>query len=799
MSLATFFAAHDTGRLIGSLLASLALCTLSLRTSPLSPARRDLSSVSRTALAGILLGATLWIDLLLCLRGFFPFIDAAVPASAAVVSIALAVGGASAALAIAVYGDSSARNTVLGGSILGATVSCMLFVTMSALAAPLVLGFDLTNVLLAMVGGTLICAIGLHHFKNAPTRWRTVAPGMLIAFAIPTLNIATLSSILPFTEWESASATPGALALQPLTVVFISEFVAILGLTRAGAQLDRRTQARTRLENERLRQLTDSTFEGLLVHRDGSVLDANSAFCAMVGLPLDAVTGLPLTDFMTSPSDQPDLGARPVETELNVMRGGTIPVETLCRDINLGDGQVRVTAVRDIRERRAAEQSARDRQRVLDLQHETEEARERQRLAEEANRAKSSFLAMMSHEIRTPMNAVLGLAATLLEDRLTPEQELAVRTIKTSGDSLLRILNDILDYSRLDAGRMTFEYAPFSPSILIEETLSVHRPGAMEKGLKLVATQAPGMPERVVGDAGRIRQILHNLVSNAVKFTRVGRVTLHARCVHLGANEAELEWTVADTGIGIAPDKLGRLFDAFVQAEDSITRRFGGSGLGLAISKQLVDQMGGTIGVTSVPTEGSTFHVRLTLKIAAQPAREPTVPRSIDALSRRIESIGYRPKLLLAEDNATNRFVFSRLLKGTNIGIDIAENGVEAVSAAQTARYDVICMDMSMPEMDGLEATRTIRSGDGPNRCAPIIALTANAFREDMEACRAAGMDDFVAKPVSKEELLAAILRALAAAGSSEAINHPGRPDDQPGNGRAIRSNTQIEAMLPQA
>ena len=405
MPVAAFLSAHDIRLLAGALLVSLLLCTAVFRIMPLRvvgrAAPRTARGIARTACAGLLLGVAVWIVLFLSWKGFFPFVDAAMPKSAVAASFALAIAGATATLAIAVHGESGTRNTVLAGSILAATVSCMLFVTMSAIASPLVMGYDLIEVLLSMIGCTLLCSLGLHRVRGASTRMQMLLPGVLVAVAIPVLNLASLSSILPFTEWEMASATPGALALQPLTVVFLSEFAAVLALTRAGAQVDRRTAARTRQENERLRQLTDSTFEGLLVHRDGIVLDANVAFCAMAGLTLEAVTGRPVGDFaaaLRAGTRQTGSGQHPIETELLVSAGERLPVEMLSREINLGDGQVQVTAVRDIRERRAAEQSARDRQQVTDLRRETEEARERQRIAEEASRAKSAFLAMISHE-----------------------------------------------------------------------------------------------------------------------------------------------------------------------------------------------------------------------------------------------------------------------------------------------------------------------------------------------------------------------------------------------------------------
>jgi signal transduction histidine kinase/ActR/RegA family two-component response regulator len=759
MSLAALLSAHNFWLFTLALLVSLAFCGASMYVMSSRPAGRTPSAMIRVARAGALLGGAVWLVFILCWKGFFPFVDAPMPTPELASSLLLAIAGATVAVAISVYGHPGIRNATLAGSILAASASCMLFVIMSVIAAPLALGYDLIEVLLSMIGCTLLVSAGLHGIRQAPTRRKMLLPAALVATAIPVLNIASFSSILPFTEWEIASATPGALALQPLTIVFLSEFAAVIALTRAGAAVDRQTAVRTQRENDRLRQLTDSTFEGLLVHRAGRVIDANAAFCRMVGLPLDAIKDRPISDFATAFPDLPS--HRPMETELLVASADAIPVEMLSGEINLGDGQVEVTAVRDIRERRAAEQSARDRQRVTALQHETEEARERQHIAEEASRAKSAFLAMMSHEIRTPMNGVLGLATVLLDDALIDEQREVVRAIHSSGNSLLRILNDILDFSRLDTGRMAFELAPFSPGTLTQQTLSVHEPVALEKGLRLYVTQAPDLPEHLIGDAGRIGQVLHNLVSNALKFTRAGTVTVHSRCLEQAGDTAVIVWTVSDTGIGIPPEKLGSLFNAFVQADSSIARRFGGSGLGLAISKQLVDQMGGTITVSSTPDAGSTFTVRLPLKLAAEqrPPRPGVVPD--DLLASRLKELERPLRVLLAEDNTTNQFVFIRLLRGAAVAVDVANNGLEAVRLAEQNAYDLICMDMSMPEMDGLEATRLIRRGAGPCRQVPIIALTANAFPEDIAACHAAGMTDFVSKPVSKQALVDAFLRAM--------------------------------------
>ena len=761
MLIAALLAAHDFGLLAMAFVASALLCNAALHVMPRRPGRSAWRN-GRAVFSGIILGGTLWAVLLLSWKGYFPHIPATPPLPAILSSLVLAIAGGSAAAAILTHGDPGTRNTLLAGSILAASASCMLFVTMSALAAPLTLGYDLVALLLSTLGCTLMCSFGLHRIRMAPSLWAMVGPGLLIAASFPILDIASYAAMPPFAEWETAAATPGAPML-----VLLAELAAILALTRAGAVVDRQTMARTGPEHLRLRQLAESMFEGLVVHRGERIVDANSAFYALTGLKRDKIPGRPVADF--APFSDTNAGSPVVETGPPRADGETIPVEILSRAIDLGQRDAEVAAVRDIRERQAAELAEVNRRRMIDLQHETEEARERQRIAEEASRAKSAFLAMMSHEIRTPMNAVLGLTASLLDDPMTPEQRGVVKAIHASGGSLPRILNDILDFSRLDAGRMTFENAPFSPATLIQQILSVHGPAAAEKGLTLDVAGAADLPARLNGDAGRIGQVLHNLVSNAIKFTRSGSVTVHARCLGQSAAGAEIEWTVTDTGIGIGPDKLGGLFDAFVQADNSITRRFGGSGLGLAISKQLVTQMGGEIFALSMPAEGSLFRVQLTLSVVETPATSPRDVPADNSLTQRLETLGRPLRLLLAEDNLTNQFVFARMLRGLAVTIDTAGDGVKAVAMAGERGYDLICMDMSMPEMDGLEATRLIRRGEGPNRTAPIVAMTANAFPEDVEACMTAGMNDFVSKPVSKQTLLEAILRAMPSEESERA------------------------------
>ncbi len=377
-----------------------------------------------------------------------------------------------------------------------------------------------------------------------------------------------------------------------------------------------------------------------------------------------------------------------------------------------------------------------------------EEARAR---AEAATRAKSEFLAMMSHEVRTPMNGVLGMARLLLETRLNETQRNYARILIESASSLLTVLNDILDFSKLEAGKLDFAHADFDLRRLVESVVSLMEPRAAEKKIEIAAFFDPVVPRYLKGDSDRLRQVLLNLTGNAVKFTDQGRVSIGVEGQGGSGGGVRLRFVVKDTGLGIAKEAQAKLFSGFTQADSSISRRFGGTGLGLAISRKIVDLMGGEMGLDSELGSGSTFWFGVTLPIGTPPRVGPTPA-----------PVRLRPlRILLAEDNLVNQKVVLGHMVPAGHTVDVVPNGRAAIEALRERTYDVVLMDMHMPEMDGTEATRMIRTFGGDHANVPIVAVTAGAMADEIRRCLDSGMNDYVVKPIHPGALTAALARVL--------------------------------------
>ena len=539
---------------------------------------------------------------------------------------------------------------------------------------------------------------------------------------------------------------------------------------RAGKRYANRLEHEVRLRTKELeasenryRQLVEAMNDGLAIaDENGIVLYVNDRFCEMFGRSREESVGQPARSFFDEPNREI------IDQEFRRRRKGKADhYEVVWKNPRDGSAVHTIVSPTPLFDEEEHFKGSFATFTDITTQKQAEEA------AEQANRAKSEFLANMSHEIRTPLSGIIGLSQLQGDSGDSVVLQDYAELIKDTGQEMLEVVDDILEFSKIEAGNLALEEEDFSLRKTLERMIQVFTPRALAKGLDLELDVDDDVPDLLKGDRTRLRRVLQNLIGNAIKFTSEGHVVLEVKAPYGEGEDGEdedgflLRFVVRDTGIGIPPEAMEQLYQPFTQADSSTSRRFGGTGLGLAISKQLIELMGGTISVSSRPHEGSTFELTARFHLGSEDA------------SKGVERHGPARKaagswhVLLAEDNPVNRLVILRQLSELGYHVDAAHNGRQALKKIQERSYDLVLMDCQMPELDGYETTRRIRRMESAGQHLPVIAVTAHALKGDRERCLEAGMDDYLSKPYKLEELAATLERWLGTGKASQSDSEP--------------------------
>ena len=745
---------YDHWQVLLSVLVAIFTATLALQMVDLAARGGRGLRWATIATGSVALGAGVWAMHFIAMLAFNLCVAVAYDPVITGISMLPSLLASAVALSIIAKPELTRRDLMIGGVLVGGGIGAMHYVGMAALRMGPILRYDPRYFFLSIVVAVVLAELALwirsalrHH------RFGLLASGIVMGLAIAGMHYTGMAAARfygdPAEQVAGFVPDTGYLSLEvTATTVLVTLLVtAINALMRYRAMVTELT-----ISESRMAALTATAVDGIIsISSEGAILNVNGAVERLFGWTADEMAGRNISMLMPEPYRSQHDGylesfletgeARIIGSAREVMArrkdGGTFPIRLAVGHARLPEGSMFVGYVTDITERRLLEQDLRD-------------AKNR---AEQAAAARTAFLANMSHEIRTPMNSILGFAEVLLNSKPSAEQAHALGIMRNSARSLLRLLNEILDSAKLDRGAMEILNLPFDLRSLVEEVIAAQTTTADKKGLRLALDYEEDLPTRFLGDELRIRQVLSNLLGNAVKFTEAGSVELTVE-----SQGGKIHIALADTGIGIAADRLERIFDPFTQADASLARRYGGTGLGTTISKQLIELMRGSIWVESELGKGSRFHILLPLSptnLAISEMGEPGSggpPPSLPAL-----------RILYADDVPQNLELVRMMMEPLGHTLTLVESGEAAVAKAAEERFDLILLDIRMPGISGLEAATAIRQEErrAATGAVPIVALSASVLEEDRQQAFDSGMDGFAAKPIERHVLLREIGRVM--------------------------------------